>query len=41
MHAREVVTFTLPSGARVTAPIETAKRLGWQPPAEPKRTRKK
>lgn len=42
--SREAVTFTLPTGARVTAPIDTAIRLGWQPPAEkpaPKRTRKK
>lgn len=43
-RSSEAVTFTLPTGARVTAPLDTARKLGWQPPAEkpaPKRTRKK
>ena len=31
----EAVTFTLPSGARVTASEGVARRLGWQPTPAP------
>ncbi len=36
MAGREMVTFTLETGARVTAPREVAERLGWKPKPEPK-----
>jgi len=45
MSAAETVTFSLPSGAKVTAPLDLARRLGWQesqppPLPKPRRTRK-
>lgn len=30
--AEKAVTFTLPSGTKVTAPLELAKKLGYEPP---------
>lgn len=35
MTKPEAVTFTLPSGAKVTAPEGVARRLGWQPTPAP------
>ena len=38
MSDREPVTFTLSNGAKVTAPREVARKLGWtEPQPEPKR----
>lgn len=29
---KDAVTFTLPSGTKVTAPLHVAKRMGYKPP---------
>lgn len=42
MADRDTVTFALPSGAKVTAPREVARKLGWtEPQPEPKRATRK
>ena len=35
----KAVTFELPSGAEVTAPLELAKKLGYQPPKSTPKTK--
>lgn len=44
MADRDTVTFALPTGAKVTAPRDVARKLGWVEPkakAEPKRPTRK
>lgn len=36
MSSPDVVTFALPSGAKVTAPRPLAERMGWKPEPAPK-----